>query len=59
VGVVLGLAIGDILYFEGLSRIAVSLAAPLSSTYPLYTVAFAYLLANEPVGWKSLWARSR
>lgn len=51
VGVILGLFIGDILYFEALSKIAVSLAAPLSSTYPLYTVVFAYLLVKEPVGW--------
>jgi len=50
-GVILGLAVGDILYFEALSRIAVSLAAPLSSTYPIYAVAFAYLLVHEPVGW--------
>lgn len=49
VGVVLGLLIGDILYFEALSRIAVSLAAPLSSTYPLYTVVLSLALLKEKV----------
>lgn len=49
IGVILMVAVGDILYLYGLSKVSVSLGTPLSSSYPLYAVAFAYLLMNEPV----------
>jgi drug/metabolite transporter, DME family len=46
---IIGIAIGDMLYFWSLSQIGASRALPLSGTYPLFTWAIAVPLLGEPV----------
>lgn len=46
---VIGLVIGDLLYFESQERIGVSRAFPISASYPLLVYLLAALFLNEPV----------
>jgi DME family drug/metabolite transporter len=46
---VIGIAIGDILYFWSLSQIGASRALPISGTYPLFTWAIAVPLLSEQI----------
>ncbi len=45
----LGLGLGDSLYFESIRRIGVSRAMPISMGYPVLTTLFAVLLLHEPL----------
>lgn len=47
----IGLVIGDLLYFASLKTIGLSRGMPLSATYPFFTLAFAAVLLGEPIGW--------
>ncbi|MDY3869103.1 MAG: DMT family transporter [Pyramidobacter sp.] len=49
---VLGVAVGDTLYFKSISKIGAGKAAALTSTYPLYTVFLSWLLMGEGL---SIW----
>ena len=44
---VIGLGIGDTLYFVGLKKIGVSRTISISSSYPLYSIILATLFLNE------------
>ena len=46
---ILGLGIGDTLYFRSLQLIGVSRALPISGSYPLPTLLLAAVLLGEPV----------
>ena len=46
---VIGIAIGDMLYFWSLQQIGASRALPISGTYPLFTWAIAVPLLGEPI----------
>jgi drug/metabolite transporter (DMT)-like permease len=46
---VIGLVIGDLLYFESQERIGVSRAFPISASYPLLVYLLAALFLDEPV----------
>jgi len=46
---ILGIAIGDVLYFWSLTKIGAARALPLSGTYPLFTWAIAVPLLGEPI----------
>jgi drug/metabolite transporter (DMT)-like permease len=46
---VIGIAIGDTLYFWSMTKIGTSRALPISGTYPLFTWALAVPLLNEPI----------
>lgn len=54
--VLVGLGIGDSLYYQSLDRLGVSLAVPISSISPLFTVLLAVILVGEPVTWRLLLA---
>jgi DME family drug/metabolite transporter len=49
---VIGLGIGDTLYFRSMELIGVSRALPISGTYPLPTMLLAAVLLGEPAGWR-------
>lgn len=51
---VIGIAIGDSLYFWSMTKIGAARALPISGTYPLFTWAFAVPLLNEPVTYADL-----
>src|SRR5947209_42906 len=52
---VLAMGIGDTLYIAGMQRIGVSKASPISVTsYPLLTVALAWLLLGEVLSVKAI-----
>ncbi|MBM3127024.1 MAG: DMT family transporter [Chloroflexi bacterium] len=46
---IIGIAIGDALYFWSMTKIGASRALPLSGTYPLFTWALAVPLLGEPI----------
>ena len=46
---VIGIAIGDSLYFWSMTKIGAARALPVSGTYPLFTWALAVPLLNEPI----------
>ncbi len=46
---VIGIAVGDTLYFWSITRIGASRALPISSTYPLFTWAIAVPLLGEKI----------
>jgi len=46
---IIGIAIGDMLYFWSLSQIGAARALPLSGTYPLFTWAIAVPLLGEQI----------
>jgi DME family drug/metabolite transporter len=46
---IIGIAIGDMLYFWALNHIGAARALPLSGTYPLFTWALAVPLLGEPI----------
>ncbi|MEM0057650.1 MAG: EamA family transporter [Candidatus Bathyarchaeia archaeon] len=46
---VIGLGVGDTLYMFSLKTIGVSRAVPITCTYPLFNLVWAYLLAGEPI----------
>lgn len=48
-GVVIGMVIGDTLQFVAMTRIGVARAMPISSCFPLFTIAIAAVLLDEPV----------
>lgn len=50
VSMIVGLGIGDTLYFRSLQLIGVSRALPISGSYPLPTLLLAAVLLGEPVG---------
>jgi drug/metabolite transporter (DMT)-like permease len=47
----LGLVIGDLIYFESMKYIGLSRALPLSSIYPFFTIVLALLFLNERITW--------
>lgn len=51
---VIGIAIGDSLYFWSMTKIGAARALPISGTYPLFTWAFAVPLLNEPITYADL-----
>lgn len=46
---VVGIAVGDSLYFWSMTKIGAARALPISGTYPLFTWALAVPLLNEPI----------
>jgi drug/metabolite transporter, DME family len=50
VSMIIGLGIGDTLYFRSLQLIGVSRALPISGSYPLPTLVLAAVLLGEPLG---------
>lgn len=46
---IFGLALGDTLYLYGLKSVGVSVAVPLSATYPLFSLVWTTLLLGQPV----------
>jgi DME family drug/metabolite transporter len=48
---VLGLVIGDLIYFEAMKYIGLSRALPLSTTYPFFTLVLALLFLDEQITW--------
>lgn len=53
-GVVLGMVIGDSLQFTAMTRIGVSRAMPISSCFPLFTIAIAAAFLGEQITWRTL-----
>ena len=49
--ILIGAGIGDSLYVASFSRIGVSQAFPISSTYPALTLIFGFLFLQEQVTW--------
>jgi DME family drug/metabolite transporter len=48
---VLGLVIGDLVYFESMKYIGLSRALPLSTTYPFFTIVLALVFLDERITW--------
>lgn len=48
---VIGLVVGDLLYFWSMKLIGLSRAMPLSTTYPFFTLVLALLFLDEPLSW--------
>lgn len=46
-----GLIVGDLLYYASMKRIGLARAMPLSAIYPFFTMLFAMLFLDESVGW--------
>jgi DME family drug/metabolite transporter len=46
-----GMVVGDLLYFRSMSLIGLSRAMPLSMTYPFFTLLLALLFLKEQLGW--------
>jgi drug/metabolite transporter (DMT)-like permease len=46
-----GMVIGDLIYFESMKYIGLSRARPLSSIYPFFTILLALLFLNERITW--------
>lgn len=46
-----GLVIGDLIYFESMKYIGLSRALPLSTTYPFFTLILALFFLDEPITW--------
>jgi len=51
---IIGIAMGDTLYFWGLTKIGASRALPISGTYPLFTWALAIPLLGEKITMNAL-----
>lgn len=47
--VIMGFALGDTAFYEGMRRIGVARAAPIAGCHPLVTALLAVLFLNEPV----------
>ncbi|MDY9921717.1 MAG: EamA family transporter [Synergistota bacterium] len=47
--VLLGYLIGDILYFIAIRKIGISLAVPVSNSYPILVVVTSWLMLGEPI----------
>ena len=47
----IGLAIGDLLYFQSMKYIGLGRALPLSNVYPFFTLLLAFVLLDEKIGW--------
>jgi DME family drug/metabolite transporter len=47
----IGLVIGDLLYFRSMKLIGLSRAMPLSATYPFFTIVLALLFLDEQLDW--------
>jgi DME family drug/metabolite transporter len=48
---VVGLVVGDLLYFQSMKTIGLSRAMPISTTYPFFTLAFSVLFLDEQFDW--------
>ena len=48
---VVGLVVGDLLYFQSLKLVGLSRAGPLASTYPFFTMLLAWTFLGEELGW--------
>lgn len=53
-GVVIGMVIGDALQFTAMARIGVARAMPISSCFPLFTIAIAALFLGERITARTL-----
>jgi drug/metabolite transporter (DMT)-like permease len=51
---VVGLVIGDLIYFESMKYIGLSRALPLSTIYPFFTIILALLFLDERVTWATV-----
>lgn len=47
--VLLGYLVGDVLYFIAIKKIGISLAVPVSNSYPMLVVLTSWLLLGEPI----------
>jgi drug/metabolite transporter (DMT)-like permease len=47
----IGLVIGDLVYFESMKCIGLSRALPLSTVYPFFTIILALLFLDERITW--------
>jgi drug/metabolite transporter (DMT)-like permease len=47
----IGLVIGDLLYFESMRYLGLGRALPLSSIYPFFTIVLALLFLDEHITW--------
>ncbi len=47
----MGLVVGDSIYFQSMKLIGLSRAMPLSTTYPFFTMLLSLLLLDEQFGW--------
>lgn len=47
----IGLVIGDLIYFESMKYIGLSRALPLSTIYPFFTIILALLFLDERITW--------
>lgn len=45
---IIGLGVGDTLYMVSLKTVGVARAVPITCTYPLFTLLFAFTLAGQP-----------
>jgi DME family drug/metabolite transporter len=45
---IIGLGVGDTLYMVSLKMVGVARAVPITCTYPLFTLLFAFTLAGQP-----------
>lgn len=51
---IIGVAVGDTLYFWSMTKVGTARALPLSSTYPLFTWAIAVPLLGEKITWGAI-----
>jgi drug/metabolite transporter (DMT)-like permease len=47
----IGLAVGDLLYFQSMKYIGLGRALPLSNVYPFFTLLLALLVLDEQISW--------
>lgn len=47
----MGLVVGDSIYFQSMKLIGLSRAMPLSTTYPFFTILLSMLFLDEQLGW--------
>jgi DME family drug/metabolite transporter len=47
----IGLVVGDSIYFQSMKLIGLSRAMPLSTTYPFFTMLLSLLFLDEHLGW--------
>ncbi|MFN2154179.1 MAG: EamA family transporter, partial [Anaerolineae bacterium] len=47
----IGLVVGDSIYFQSMKLIGLSRAMPLSTTYPFFTMLLSLLFLDERFGW--------
>jgi DME family drug/metabolite transporter len=48
---IVGLVIGDLLYFQSMKLIGLSKAMPISTTYPFFTLSFSLVFLDERLDW--------